>query len=136
MKKYITERLSLESLKTELNNSNSAFYFAENDDKVVGYVKINFGNAQTELQDDHAVEIERIYVLKAFQGKKVGQLLYEKAMRVASEKNATYVWLGVWEENKGALAFYRKNGFVVFDKHIFRLGDEEQVDLMMKRELK
>jgi ribosomal protein S18 acetylase RimI-like enzyme len=135
MEKYIAERFSIESLKTELNNKNSEFYFAEIDNKVVGYLKINFGNAQTELKDDSAVEIERIYVIKAFQGKKVGQLLFEKAIRVANERSARYIWLGVWEKNKSALAFYRKNGFVEFDSHIFRLGDEEQIDLMMKLEL-
>lgn len=135
MEKYLAENLSVETLKAELGNKNSEFYFAENDDKVAGYLKINSGNAQTELQNIHSLEIERIYVLKEFQGKKVGQLLYEKAIRVAKEKNATYVWLGVWEENKRALTFYRKNGFVPFDKHVFKLGNEEQVDLMMKLEL-
>jgi ribosomal protein S18 acetylase RimI-like enzyme len=47
----------------------------------------------------------------------------------------TYLWLGVWEENKRAIAFYRKNGFVEFDKHILRLGDDEQTDIMMRVEL-
>jgi ribosomal protein S18 acetylase RimI-like enzyme len=40
--------------------------------------------------------------------------------------------LGVWEENHRALAFYTKNGFIAFDKHIFRLGNDEQTDIMMK----
>ncbi|MEG2102651.1 MAG: GNAT family N-acetyltransferase, partial [Flavobacterium sp.] len=47
-----------------------------------------------------------------------------------------YIWLGVWEENIRALSFYKKNGFVEFDKHIFVLGDEEQTDLLMKLTLK
>ena len=45
---------------------------------------------------------------------------------------ASYVWLGVWEENVRALNFYKKNGFIEFDKHIFKLGEDEQTDIMMK----
>jgi RimJ/RimL family protein N-acetyltransferase len=85
--------------------------------------------------DVNAVEIERIYVLQAYHGKKVGQLLYEKAMEVSVEVNAGYVWLGVWEENQRAISFYKKNGFIEFDKHIFKLGDDEQTDVMMKKKL-
>jgi ribosomal protein S18 acetylase RimI-like enzyme len=62
----------------------------------------------------------------------VGQLLYEKAMQIARQKNADYVWLGVWEENPRAIRFYQKNGFVEFDKYIFKLGYDEQTDIMMK----
>lgn len=78
------------------------------------------------------LEIERIYVLKAFHGKKVGQLLHDKAMEVSKQRSVDYVWLGVWEENPRAIRFYEKNSFVAFDKHIFKLGNEEQTDIMMK----
>ena len=62
-------------------------------------------------------------------------MLYEKAIQTAMLASAEYVWLGVWEENPRAISFYKKNGFIEFDKHIFKLGDDEQTDLMMKLEL-
>jgi ribosomal protein S18 acetylase RimI-like enzyme len=65
----------------------------------------------------------------------VGQLLYNKAIQIANEINAAYVWLGVWEHNHRAISFYKKNGFIEFDRHIFRLGTDEQIDLMMKKKL-
>jgi len=136
MKKYLDEGFSTEKLTAELNDPNTEFYFATLDNKVIGYIKLNFGPSQTELQDDKAVEIERIYVPKEFHGKKIGQLLYQKARQIAEHKNVEYVWLGVWEENQRAIRFYQKNGFVEFDKHIFKLGDEEQTDVMMKLQLK
>ena len=136
MQKYLEEQFSIQQLSAELNNPNSGFYFARLDDQIIGYLKINVGPSQTELQDDKALEIERIYVLKTFHGKKIGQLLYEKAVQLAREQNADYVWLGVWEENKRAISFYQKNGFVAFDKHIFKLGDDEQTDILMKLPLK
>ena len=136
MQKYLEEGFSIEKLSDELNNENSIFYFALSENKVIGYLKINFGVSQTELKDEKAVEIERIYVLKEFFGKKVGQILYEKAIEIAKQKNADYVWLGVWEENPRAISFYKKNGFVEFDKHIFRLGNDEQTDIMMKLKIR
>ncbi|WP_313504702.1 GNAT family N-acetyltransferase [Kaistella carnis] len=135
MTKYSDERFSAEKLTTELNDNNAEFYFATLNDNVIGYLKLNFGQSQTELQDEKALEIERIYVLKDFHGKNVGQLLYDKAIEVAKEKKSDYVWLGVWEENPRAINFYKKNGFVEFDKHIFKLGNDEQTDIMMKLKL-
>ncbi|SHL70127.1 GNAT family N-acetyltransferase [Flavobacterium saccharophilum] len=135
MKSYLENGFSSEKLTSELNNKDSEFYFATLEDTVIGYLKVNFGDSQTELKDSKALEIERIYVSKEFHGKKVGQLLYDKAIEVARQKNTEYVWLGVWEENLRALSFYRKNGFVEFDKHIFKLGNDEQTDIMMKLKL-
>ena len=135
MTKYLDEGFSAEKLTTELNDNNAEFYFATLDDNVIGYLKLNFGQSQTELQDDKGLEIERIYVLKEFHEKSVGQLLYNQSIKIARQKNMDYVWLGVWEENPRAIHFYKKNGFVEFDKHIFKLGNDEQTDIMMKLKL-
>ena len=97
MNKYLDEVFSSANLSIELNDKKAEFYFAKLDDKVIGYLKLNFGESQTEIRDDNGLEIERIYVLKEFHGKNVGQLLYNKAIQIAREKNKDYVWLGVWE---------------------------------------
>lgn len=135
MKNYLENGFSLSKITAELNDEDAEFYFAKIDEKIIGYLKLNFGQSQTELKDDKAIEIERIYVLKEFHGNKVGQILYDKAIEVARQKNADYVWLDVWEENPRAISFYKKNGFVEFDKHIFKLGEDEQTDIMMKLKL-
>ena len=132
MQKYLDNNLSIDKLKNELADKNSEFYFATLNNKVIGYLKINFGQAQTELKDKSSLEIERIYVLKDFHGKKVGQVLYDKAIDIAKQTKSDYIWLGVWEKNPRAINFYKKNGFVEFDKHIFKLGDDEQTDIMMR----
>jgi len=136
MTKYLQVNLSIENLSIELNNEYSEQYFAMLGGNVIGYLKLNFGQSQTELKENNSLEIERIYVLKEFYGKNVGQILYEKAIDIAREKNVDYVWLGVWEENTRAIRFYEKNGFIEFDKHIFKLGEDEQTDIMMKLNLK
>jgi ribosomal protein S18 acetylase RimI-like enzyme len=135
MTKYLKNGFSIRKLKTELTDINSEIYFAELDGKVIGYLKVNVGKSQTEIKIKNALEIERIYVLTEFHGKKIGQILYNKALELAKDKNVENIWLGVWEQNPRAIRFYEKNGFVTFDKHVFKLGNDEQTDLMMKLEL-
>ena len=135
MQKYLDENLSLERLKSELENLDSEFYFIENENKNLGYLKLNFENAQTEKVEENYFEIERIYVLKAFLGQKIGQILFDKAIEIGREKNLEYVWLGVWEENHRAIKFYEKNGFKIFGKHDFTLGEDVQTDLLMKMKI-
>jgi ribosomal protein S18 acetylase RimI-like enzyme len=129
---YLSENLSTTQLMAELNEPNSEFYFATLNNSIIGYLKINFGQSQTELPNDNGLEVERIYVLKEYHGKKVGQQLLDKALSIARHRNASYIWLGVWENNLRAISFYKKNGFVEFDKHPFLLGNDEQTDIMMK----
>lgn len=135
MKKYLEDGFSADKLTEELANEHSEFYFAMDGQGVIGYLKLNMGSAQTETQETESLEIERIYVLQNYHGKKVGQILYEKAIEIAMKKKSRYVWLGVWEENPRAINFYKKNGFVEFDKHVFVLGNEEQTDILMKKML-
>ncbi|CEJ69361.1 Protease synthase and sporulation negative regulatory protein PAI 1 [Chryseobacterium oranimense G311] len=136
MKNYLEKSFNTEKIKSELNNPDSHFYIAWEEDIPIGYLKLNSGSAQTELQDETALEIERIYVKKSHHGQKVGQLLYDQALETAQNLNKNYIWLGVWENNSRAVRFYEKNGFEVFGNHTFRLGDDEQTDLMMKKILK
>src|SRR5690606_38691326 len=132
MRRYLDEQLSLSQLGAELANEGSRFYFASLDGDVVGYLKLNYGQAQSEPMGSAAMEIERIYVFKEYHGRKVAQALYDQGMHVAKELNVEQVWLGVWEQNPRAIAFYRKNGFEEFGKHRFQLGDDEQVDILMR----
>lgn len=135
MQLYLNENLSIEKLTKEFNSEGSEFYFAQFKNEVIGYLKINLGNSQTELKTITGLEIERIYVLKEYLGKHIGNALLNKAIDIARSKNCDHIWLGVWEENIRAITFYKKHGFEVFDKHIFKLGTDEQIDLMMKLQL-
>jgi ribosomal protein S18 acetylase RimI-like enzyme len=54
---------------------------------------------------------------------------------VAQQKQHTYIWLGVWEHNPKAISFYEKNGFTVFGQKVFQMGEDQQRDFMMKRQL-
>lgn len=58
--------------------------------------------------------------------------MIQKTIEIGIENNLDYIWLGVWEHNVDAIKFYEKQGFKKFDTHIFKLGDDEQTDNLMK----
>ncbi|MGQ2984076.1 GNAT family N-acetyltransferase [Flavobacterium sp.] len=135
MQEYLDKNFSPEKIKEELGDPGSGFYILWDGGYPAGYLKVNSGNAQTEVKRDDSLEIERIYVRSAYFGKKAGQQLYEKALEIAYDQKKTFIWLGVWEKNPRAIRFYEKNGFSAFDKHIFKMGSDEQTDIMMRKYL-
>lgn len=132
---FLDKEFAEEKLLLEISNPESEFYFARLNNSFIGYLKINFGKAQTELKESAGLEIERIYVRKEFLGKQIGQMLFDKALEIAKTKMKNYLWLGVWEKNTRAIRFYEKNGLVQFGKHPFKVGEDVQTDIMMRREL-
>lgn len=133
MKEYIQSAFLLSKLENELQNPNSNIYFIQLGSQICGYMKLNFHDAQSEIRDAQAMEVERIYVLQEFQGNKLGKSLMEFAIRFATERNLNYLWLGVWEHNVKAISFYEKFGFAKFDEHVFQMGNEAQTDILMRR---
>lgn len=88
MQQYISESLNEEKLLSEIQNQNSEFYFAEDKGKILGYLKLNFRDAQTESFPNDYIEIERIYVIKEFLGKKVGKILFDKVIERAWDRKS------------------------------------------------
>ena len=86
------------------------------------------------MQDDD-LEIERIYLIKKFQGKGFGKKMIEFAKEIAIQKKKNRIWLGVWEKNPKAIGFYQKMGFEKIGTHIFKVGEDEQLDYVMKLEV-
>ena len=136
MQDYLDKAFSLAQLSAEFQSPNSQFYTAKYKQQIIGYLKVNFAAAQTDLNEETSLEVERIYVAAAFQGKKVGKALMNKAKEIALDSDLDYLWLGVWQKNPSAIAFYEKIGFVAFGTHTFVFGDEAQTDSLMKYILK
>jgi len=132
---YTSKAFTREQLLSEIENPDCAFYFAVLDDDPVGYIKLNYRNAQAEFQDTKAVEVSRIYVDADQQGKKIGNQLLDFAINKAIEDQMQYIWLGVWEHNHAAQRFYERNGFVKCGSHEFVVGKDVQTDFLMKKEL-
>ncbi|QMV44635.1 GNAT family N-acetyltransferase [Cohnella cholangitidis] len=135
MKAYLDKAFNLKQLQTELSNPYSEFLFIFFDTEVAGYLKINTYAAQSENMGTESLEIERIYVRKKYQNNGLGKYLINKAIEIATEKGKKKIWLGVWEKNANAIAFYKKYGFVHVGAHSFYMGDEEQIDFIMTKTL-
>lgn len=132
---YLREAFSTQKLRREMRNPETRFFFLYFREQLAGYAKINAGMAQTELQDPEALEIERIYVIKSFQGQGLGSWMLQSLKTLALEEGKEYLWLGVWEENKEAIRFYKRHGFVIFGRHPYYIGSDRQMDWMMRLDL-
>ncbi|WP_312694065.1 GNAT family N-acetyltransferase [Leuconostoc pseudomesenteroides] len=132
MQDYLAIGYKLEKLTQELENKNSFFYFVrDNEDEIMGYLKLNVNDAQSEDDFENALEIERIYIRKAFQKQGLGKILYNIALNKATQLGKDCIWLGVWEFNPNAQAFYQHLGFEFVGSHTFKMGDDSQTDLIM-----
>ncbi|MBQ3164048.1 MAG: GNAT family N-acetyltransferase [Lachnospiraceae bacterium] len=132
---YLDDAFHVNRLTKEMNDTNSEFYFLYYNERLAGYLKLNEAPSQTDINDKESLEIERIYVLNEFQGTGCGRALMENAIAKAIERKKKYVWLGVWEKNEKASIFYKKNGFYRIGAHSFFMGDDEQVDYIMRKDL-
>ena len=135
MAAYLSAAYDRNKLLKELCNEHEQFFFLYADEKLAGYLKLNEAPSQSDINDDLSLEIERIYVSAAFQGKGLGKFLMEQAVRTAAKRGKQYVWLGVWERNEKALRFYRNNGFYAIGTHSFIMGDDKQTDYIMRKDL-
>jgi diamine N-acetyltransferase len=132
---YLERAFNLQQLEKELSNSSSQFFFVYFQNEVAGYLKVNTDNAQSEEMGEESLEIERIYIKTKFQKHGLGKYLFNKAVEMAMDSNKKKIWLGVWEKNENAIAFYKKMGFVQTGTHSFHMGDEEQIDFIMTKTL-
>ncbi|SFR12029.1 MULTISPECIES: GNAT family N-acetyltransferase [unclassified Paenibacillus] len=133
MKAYLERAFNFKQLEEELSNDSSEIFFIYFNEELAGYLKVNMNDAQSEKLGDESLEIERIYIKNKFQKHGLGKYLLNKAMEIAMEHNKKKIWLGVWEKNENAIAFYKKMGFVQTGAHSFYMGDEEQIDFIMTK---
>ncbi len=135
MDKFMNEQFTTAKLEAEVENKAFSFFIAYADDQPAGYLKLSETEESRELDGKKAIEIARIYADTALIGKGVGKALMQKALETAAAKGCELIWLGVWEENKRAIEFYKKWGFVQFGTHVFWVGDDPQTDWLMKKEM-
>lgn len=138
LQQYFKESLNIDELSAQLQNPHSEFYFiyaSRNSEPVqlAGFLKLNISNAQTDINDPSALEVEKIYISKACLGKGLGKKMITFATQRAQLQSKKYLWLGVWESNFPAIAFYQKMGFEKFGEHPFNMGGDIQTDFLFKK---
>jgi ribosomal protein S18 acetylase RimI-like enzyme len=131
---FLKECFNLETIQKEISDKDTEYHMAFLDNKLAGYVKFR-RDSHEDLKNNKCIEISRIYVYEAFQSKKIGSALMRFVIDQAKAAGMEIIWLGVWEFNPKAIQFYEKWGFKVFGKHVFRLGTDDQNDLLMCKHL-
>ncbi|MBI3719545.1 MAG: GNAT family N-acetyltransferase [Sphingobacteriales bacterium] len=135
MDKYMNEQFTREMLIKEVETGNGYFFIAFDEERPVGYVRMQDGDKYAAFGDRSSVEIVRIYADNSVIGKGVGSAMMKFCIEEAKQMNREILWLGVWEKNDRAVAFYEKWGFKKFGAHDFWLGYDQQTDWLMMREL-
>ncbi|MDN5200847.1 GNAT family N-acetyltransferase [Fulvivirgaceae bacterium BMA10] len=134
MQEYLEAHFTHERLRESLHDPKSMYYIMFDKDEAVGYLKLRKKRSE-KLEKKQVIELERIYVLKNQIGKGLGKLLIDEAIGISKRGGYEVLWLGVWEKNFRAIAFYEKCGFKQYGEHIFRLGSDVQRDYLMKLDL-
>jgi ribosomal protein S18 acetylase RimI-like enzyme len=137
MQMYLKKSFDLGKIKSEIEDKDvNTFFLAFADDKLVGYCKMRCDRYYEEFGKESPIEIERIYVRKEFQRKKIGKALMDKCIDYSVEKKYDWLWLGVNVDNLIAIDFYKRYDFIVFGEKNFQLGQAVDTDYLMKKKLK
>lgn len=130
---YLASAFSPAIQAAEIADPAGCFLIAHRGDTTLGYARLRIGNIPPEIGDPNAIELQRIYVLQDWIGHKVGAALMRASLEKAKAGNHSTIWLGVWERNPRAIAFYQRWGFEQVGTHVFQLGDDPQTDWIMRR---
>ena len=134
LREYLTHAFGEEQQSRELADANNVFWIAEADNgEAIGYAHIKLDSRTHALQLERPAELSRIYADQRYHGVGVGQRLLAQCIDTAKAHGNTHLWLGVWEKNPRAIAFYKKHGFEVVGSQTFHVGTDPQTDLVMVR---
>ena len=135
MDAYLAAHFSVAQQSAELTHPASTFLIAEIDDVAAGYAKLHSGEPPRNIEGSRPIELVRLYVSQEWLGRGVGEALMRACLDEARSAGHETIWLGVWERNARAQAFYNKWDFRTVGEHMFKLGSDEQRDILMERAL-
>ena len=132
---YCREAFTPQRFFEEWSQPESAFWLVWHGDTLAAYLKLNFDNHSELLESNRTVQIERIYVAPEFQGQGLGSDLLAFSEEEGRQANCEWIWLSVWQKNPQAIQFYEQNGYNICGTEIFQVGNDPQLDWVMKKRL-
>ncbi len=133
MQAYIASAFTLPQITAELSDPRAIFILAEVEGQLAAYAKLFPDEAPECVTGDAPIELVRFYVDEPWHGSGLASALMELCLTEAQQGGFKTIYLGVWEKNFRAQAFYRKWDFMRVGEHIFQMGDDPQVDWWMMR---
>jgi len=135
MAAYLAKAFSVEQVAKEIADEMTIFLIVELDSQTTGYAKLRVNEAPACVKGDNPIELERFYILQNWHGQGLAQSLMQRCIEEAKQRGHQTIFLGVWEHNQRAIAFYQKCGFTKVGEHPFLLGSDLQTDWLMQFEV-
>jgi diamine N-acetyltransferase len=135
MERHVRQKFGLDQIQAELSDGQLSHWVVEEEKHLIGFAKLVKDHHATGLESHKAIEVERFYIDRKFHGRGLGAYLMDACVEYAQQQSFTAIWLGVWEHNPNAIAFYEKQGFVRFGAHTFVLGEDVQTDFLVWKRL-
>ncbi len=135
LRAFLAEAYGEAIQRAELADSARPALLLELEGTPVGFAQLRLGHREAGVPGARPVELQRIYLLRAAQGGGRGASLLEASLAIARDWGADTLWLGVWEHNARALAFYARHGFHEVGEHVFQIGQQRDRDLILAREV-
>ncbi|HKV76271.1 MAG TPA: GNAT family N-acetyltransferase [Gemmatimonadales bacterium] len=135
MELYLAQSLTETQWRDVLERSERRVLLLEDGSALVGYAEVRQGFTPSSVQTEVPVELSRLYVSAERQGEGLGAVLMQGCIEEALARGGTGLWLGVWQKNGRAIAFYQRSGFTIVGSQIFPLGRDLQEDWVMLRPL-
>lgn len=134
-KNYLKKAFAHAQMMKEIQDPNSRYFGVFENQKMIAYQKLNFLENQTmERPDDH-IEIERLYIIPAYQGMGLGRYMINWISRWALENKYSKLWLRSWERNEEAIAFYKKMGLEIIGTAEYKFEESDDVDFVIEKDL-
>ena len=135
MEAFYKDSYSLEKLQNEFCEQGSVLYLAFVGKALAGFLRLRKSTEVEYKLGDSTIELQRLYVHPEYLGKKVGKKLMEAGLNYVEQLAVEWIWLGVWERNFNAQKFYTKWGFEKFGEHVFQMGDDPQIDWLLRKKI-
>ena len=131
LNEYCSKNFGSQIQLSEIENANTVTILAQVDGVLAGYSQLRLQSPKECVPSDSTAELCRFYISQEFHGRGLAQALIHEVFDVASQSSVQSIWLGVWEHNLRAIAFYKKYGFEMVGEHTFLFGNDPQRDLIM-----
>ena len=128
---YLQGAYGVDQQTLELESRDITTLIVEEDGAAIAYAQLRTDHVPDCVTGPNPIELWRFYVDRPWHGRGVANTLMERVRAVARERGAKTIWLGVWEKNHRARAFYAKCGFADAGEHIFLFGTDPQTDRVM-----
>jgi ribosomal protein S18 acetylase RimI-like enzyme len=128
---HLEENYGLAQQTSELLDPAQCVLLAELGDALAGYAHLRTKPPPPCVTGDAPVEIARFYVDRVHHGSGLAQRLMDAARSAAIEMGGRTLWLGVWEHNPRAIAYYIKSGLRDVGSADFFVGPDRQTDRIM-----